>query len=170
MWTKLHWVDDGPWPGKLALAARPRGGDWLGDELSAWNRAGIDAVVSLLTTDEERDLDLTGEAEASRAQGLRFLALPVEDRRVPDSEAEVRSTIERVNTLLSAGENVVVHCRQGVGRTGLLASCLLISQGIAPDTAVAKLSAARGVPVPETPEQRHWIDTFASVSAAEKES
>jgi len=28
MLTELHWVD-GPWPGRLAVAARPRGGDWL---------------------------------------------------------------------------------------------------------------------------------------------
>lgn len=29
MWTPLHWVT-GPWPGKLAHAARPRG-PWLSD-------------------------------------------------------------------------------------------------------------------------------------------
>jgi protein-tyrosine phosphatase len=141
----------------------------LEDELRAWKRAGIKGIVSLLTPEEERDLELTSEARVARAQGLEFLTLPVEDRGVPDSEAQVRTTVDKVNRFLSAGENVVVHCRQGVGRTGLLAACLLISQGIAPDTAVAKLSAARGVLVPETPEQRHWIDTFATVSTGAKE-
>jgi hypothetical protein len=45
--TELHWVD-GPWRGKLALAARPRGGDWLRNEISSWLGSGVATVVSLL--------------------------------------------------------------------------------------------------------------------------
>lgn len=44
-WTKLHGVN-GPWAGKLALAPRPRGGDWLEDELACWRQEGVDEVVS----------------------------------------------------------------------------------------------------------------------------
>ena len=44
MSTNLYWAD-GPWSGKLALAARPRGGDWLGDEISAWRKAGVDTIL-----------------------------------------------------------------------------------------------------------------------------
>jgi hypothetical protein len=44
--TNLYWVD-GPWTGKLALAARPRGGDWLEDEIANWEREEVDAVLSL---------------------------------------------------------------------------------------------------------------------------
>ncbi len=53
---------NGPWSGKLWMAARPRGGDWLEDEIARWNRQGAGAVLSLLTPDEERDLDLENEA------------------------------------------------------------------------------------------------------------
>jgi hypothetical protein len=52
----------------------------------------------------------------------------------------------------------------GVGCTGLVAACLLISKG-APETAVERLSAARGVTVPETAEQRDWIDRYAAIAA-----
>jgi len=45
----------GFWPGRLGIAARPRGGDWLIDELRSWRKAGVHVVVSLLTPDEERD-------------------------------------------------------------------------------------------------------------------
>jgi hypothetical protein len=55
MGTELHWVD-GPWPGKPAVASRPRGGDWLEDEIASWRRAGIDTVLSLLAPDEELDV------------------------------------------------------------------------------------------------------------------
>ncbi len=57
MYTKLYWID-GPWRGKLAIAARPRGGDWIADEIASWRGSGVDVIVSLLTAEEERDLEL----------------------------------------------------------------------------------------------------------------
>jgi hypothetical protein len=75
MSTKLYWVN-GPWPGNLALAARPRGGDGLEDEMLDWRSAGVDIVLSLLTPDEEEDLDLTLESRAAIDAGLKFLSIP----------------------------------------------------------------------------------------------
>jgi protein-tyrosine phosphatase len=167
MWTQLYWVD-GPWPGKLALASRPRGGDWLEEEMAGWRRAGVDTVLSLLTPEEEQELDLKREADEVKARGMRFAALPIPDRQVPNSESEVSATLDRLDADLSAGKNVVVHCRQGIGRTGLVAACLLVTKGLSPEAAVKTLSAARGNPVPETAEQRRWIDHYAAVLAGTK--
>ncbi len=167
MGTELHWVK-GPWEGKLALAPRPRGGDWLEEEMAAWRRAGIDTVVSLLTPDEERDLDLRQESRGVKARGMKFVALPIPDRDVPNSESEVSAVLDRMDSDLSAGKNVVVHCRQGVGRTGLVAACLLVAKGLTPESAVKTISAARGNPVPETAEQRRWIDHYAEVLSGTK--
>ena len=91
MWTELYWVD-GLWPGKLALAARPRGGEWLEDEMASWRRAGIDTVLSLLTSEEEQDLDLRREAQAAKEKWIKFGSLPIPDRQVPNSESGVGST------------------------------------------------------------------------------
>jgi protein-tyrosine phosphatase len=156
----LHWVN-GPWPGRLALSARPRGGDWLDNEIATWKRAGVDAIVSLLTPDEERDLDLVAEATAAKNQRVAFTSLPIPDRKVPKSETLLRQTLDNVNTTLLAGRNVLVHCRQGVGRAGLVAACLLIKNGMSPGAAVETVSASRGLTVPETTEQREWIERFA---------
>jgi hypothetical protein len=158
--TELYWVD-GPWSGRLAMAARPRGGDWLDDEIAGWRLAGIDMVLSLLTPGEESDLQLEGEEQHARAQGLEFLSFPIEDRQVPESETAMAAVLRRLDGALSSGKNVVVHCRQGIGRTGLVAACLLVSEGATPDSAVKTLSHARGVAVPETPGQRRWIDRYA---------
>ena len=63
---ELFWVP-GPWRGKLAVVARPRGGDWLEDEASGWHRAGIDVVVSLLEEEEADDLGLAREGDVTAA-------------------------------------------------------------------------------------------------------
>jgi protein-tyrosine phosphatase len=150
------------------MAARPRGGDWLDDEMSEWRRAGIDTVVSLLTAEEEQDLDLKNEAREVKARGMKFISLPIPDRQVPRAESEVAAALEKLDADLSSRKNVVVHCRQGIGRTGLVGACLLVTKGLSPGAAVESVSAARGLQVPETDEQRRWIDHYAAVLAGTK--
>jgi|SRR5215469_18849973 len=160
MRNELYWVA-GPWPGRLALSARPRGGDWLANELANWKRAGIDSVLPLLTPEEQRDLDLLKEGGESQEQGLAFSSFPIPDREVPASEAKFNEALRHANEVLSRGENLLIHCRQGIGRTGLFAACLLIRAGMSPSAAVDLVSAARGLPIPETTGQRDWIERYA---------
>ena len=167
MWTKLYWAQ-GPWSGKLAVAARPRGGEWLADEIATWRQAGIGTVLSLLTHEEEQELDLSEEGREVKKSGMRFLSLPIPDRQTPGSESEVKATIEKLDAKLSSGKNVVVHCRQGVGRSGLIAACLLITKGLSSGAALEAIGAARGVSVPETPEQRRWVERYATSFASAK--
>ena len=164
MSTELRWVE-GPWKGKLAIAARPRGGDWLEDEIEAWPRLGIKAIVSLLTKEEERDLDLLEESAVVKSHGLSFLSLPVPDREVPASESEVTATLARLHGVLASGRNAVIHCRQGIGRAGLLASCMLVFEGKLPLEAIQAVSQARGVEIPETPDQRAWVLSYRVATA-----
>jgi protein-tyrosine phosphatase len=161
--TRLYWLDE-VWPGRVALSARPRGGDWLSDEITDWKSAGVSTVLSLLEAHEERDLDLRAEGAEVRAEGLEFLSLPIPDRQIPKSvdEGKLADTIEKLSRTLSAGKNVLVHCRQGVGRSGLVAACLLVRRGLTPGAAVEMVSSARGVSIPETNEQRDWIDHYAA--------
>ncbi len=163
----IYWLD-GSWPGKLAVGPRPRGGDWLKDDIAAWKRANVDAVLSLLTPDEEKDLDLRGEAGEARRQGMDFSSFPIPDRQIPRSETRWSEVLDGVARDLSRGKNVLVHCRQGIGRSGLVAACLLVKKGMSPGAAIESVSAVRGMPVPETEEQRDWIDHYAVALAAMK--
>jgi len=167
MRKELYWVD-GPWRGKLAMSARPRGGEWLSDDIASWRRAGIDAVLSLLTPDEEHDMNLREEASEAKKQQMEFISFPIPDRQIPNSEPKWAGVLEEVTRTLSEGKNVVVHCRQGIGRSGLAVACLLVRKGMSPGAAVELASAARGISVPETPEQRDWIDHYAVSLTATK--
>ncbi len=162
--TKLYWVN-GPWRGKLAMAARPRGGDWLPDEITSWRTSGVATVVSLLEEHEERDLDLTAERSEAEKQGLKFVSFPIVDRDVPVSQSQFAKMLETLHRELAAGQNVVLHCRQGIGRTGLVAACLLVGDGLSPQEAIARIKAARGLEVPETAQQLRWITDFAGALA-----
>jgi protein-tyrosine phosphatase len=160
MTPDLFWIP-GPWRGRLAIAARPRGGDWLEDEARGLHRAGIDIIVSLLEEDEAANLDLVGEAKAVEANGLRFISFPIPDRGVPRSTSAV-ALIASIAGALEEGKNVAVHCRQGIGRSGLIASGVLMISGLSPEQAIHVLSTARGLAVPETPEQRLWAQQLPS--------
>jgi protein-tyrosine phosphatase len=162
MRAQVYWID-GPWPGRLAIVARPRGGDWLDDEARAWKTAGLDVVVSLLMPDETTEFDLLNEAGACEAQGIRFFSFGIPDRGVPDSRRDATELIKRICELLAAGRNAAVHCRQGIGRSGLMAGCLLVLGGFTPVDASARISRVRGCEVPETPEQKKWIADFTNL-------
>ena len=160
MHTELHWVE-GPWPGKLAVSARPRGGDWIEEELASWRSSGIDQVVSLLTSEEAESLDLQNEPVYSGEAGMRFRSFPIVDRWIPASKADALRLIEDLDAALAAGKNVSIHCRQGIGRAGLIAASLLIARGLSAAAAAERVSLARGVAVPETPEQLAWLAALA---------
>jgi len=92
---------------------------------------------------------------------------------VPFSVAEAGRTIDLILEELWAGKAVAVHCRtlfseqkscqhdRGIGRSALIAACLLKSQGIGVDKAFAMIARARGFSVPDTEEQREWVNGFA---------
>lgn len=66
---------------------------------------------------------------------MEVVSLPIPDRQVPKSEAKVVAALEKLEGDLSSEKDFVLHCRQGIGRTGLLAACLLVMKGFDPETA-----------------------------------
>ena len=156
----IHWID-APWPGRLAIFARPRGAEWLADDVHAWKAAGLDVIVSLLTQAESDAFDLDGERQLCEQQGLEFFHFPIVDVSVPVSRDATLKLVRKLERRLDKGDNVGIHCSHGVGRSGMIAACLLILPGIPPEEAMETVSAARGVVVPQTSEQREWVEAFA---------
>jgi len=144
--------------GRLAVMPRPRGGDWLHDEILALKRSGISILVSLLTPEEEELLGLEQEGELARREGLQFVAHPVPDRDVPPSPRETWALARTLADRFAAGSQIAVHCRMGIGRSPLLLACILVTTGLRPHQAWELIGDARGCVVPDTIEQRDWLE------------
>src|SRR5512143_2181495 len=108
MKPKLFWIPS-PWRGKLAVASRPRGGDWLEDEIKRWRKAGFDVVVSLLEKEEAAQFELDHEGDVAESKGIRFISFPIPDRGVPASTRDALSLFSAVAVALEEGKNVAVH-------------------------------------------------------------
>jgi len=153
----LFWIETRA-PGRLAILRRPQSADALDAVVAEWLVSGIDTVVCLLADDEVRDLGLEREAEACREAGLVFIGFPIEDFGVPVSAARIVPVLQRIVSALRRGGSVGIHCNQSIGRSGLLASCALVALGFEPVEAFHVISKSRGMAVPETAEQRRWVE------------
>jgi protein-tyrosine phosphatase len=152
----LFWIP-GPWKGKLAIVTRPRGGDWLADEASGWKRAGLDTIVSLLEPHEIEEFGLSQEAQAATEAGVEFVSFPIPDQGVPESLEATQALLSELTEKLENGMNLAIHCRQSIGRSGLLAVSLLVSSGITLQSALVTASTIRNRKIPETAVQLNWL-------------
>ncbi|WP_236076230.1 phosphatase domain-containing putative toxin [Streptomyces coffeae] len=146
-------------PGRLSTMARPRGHGRLAGDMAALRGAGADVVVCALPDAERTELGLADEPRLAEAAGLRFIALPIPDFTVP-SIPVVLPVLRELTEELRAGAHVVAHCRCAIGRSSLIAVCLMILEGMAPETAWTAMERARGTRVPDTEEQRAWTLEF----------
>ncbi|MCB0908694.1 MAG: hypothetical protein KDB63_16430 [Nocardioidaceae bacterium] len=149
-------------PGVISTMACPPGDAALAGELALLRLTGVDVVLSLLMPEEELLLGVAEEERLAEESGLVFLRLPAPDMSVPDRAAGAAMAAALAGRL-RAGEHVVVHCRAGIGRSSVAAALTLCALGLTPDEAVAAISRARGFTVPETPDQRAFVDAVAAL-------
>lgn len=160
MLPQLFWIGDIK-PLRLAIMARPRSEDWLHDEISGWQQAGITTVVSLLEIQEVRELGLKDEPSLCAGCEIDFLSCPIVDRGTPKSASATAVLAEDLAARLHRGAGVGIHCRAGIGRSGLLAACVLVKLGVPFADVFPMLSKARKMPVPDTPAQVDWVRKFS---------
>ncbi len=156
MQAELYWIRCLP-DKKLAIMPRPRGGDWLEEEIASCKRQGLDVIVSLLEEHEAQELDLEQEAEICQSVGISFIHFPIADQDVPASGEQLHQIVSSLKESLESGYGVGIHCRMGIGRSALVAACLLCREGLKVEEAFEKISEARNLPVPDTEEQKDWV-------------
>ena len=138
---------------RLGIMPRPRGGEWLGDEIHSLQSQGVHMLVSLLTDDEVSELELTDEARHCSEAGIDLRSFPITDRRVPRDSVAVRRFVGDVHQASARGATVVLHCRGGIGRASITAALVLNCHGVPVSEAFQSIAAARGCTVPDTAAQ-----------------
>ena len=138
-------------------------GPWdrdLDADLKAVQQFGAAALVTLMEADELADVGIPPDRlwGSALAYGLEWHRLPIQDVSTPDAYFEnlwVYSGL-RLRKLLSRGRNIVIHCRGGLGRTGMIAARLLVELGLPPDEAIHRVRAARAGAI-ETHAQENYV-------------
>jgi protein-tyrosine phosphatase len=73
----------------------------------------------------------------------------------------VAELVHSIGAALRGGGSVAIHCRAGIGGSGLIAGCVLVAQGLPRAEAFPRVSRARGFDVPDTDAQIAWLEKFA---------
>lgn len=146
--------------GSLSAMAMPNPTS-LQSDLQHLKETGTDKILCLLEDAESGKLGLAEQESLTTAAGMKFERLPIPDYGVPDF-LELQIRITRALDDMNNGCNLIVHCRGGIGRTGLICCCLMLSTGISVPDAISVVTKQRGEQVPETPEQIDMLIRYAA--------
>jgi protein tyrosine phosphatase (PTP) superfamily phosphohydrolase (DUF442 family) len=121
------------------------------DAVAAW---GAQLVLTLVEPAELTALKVPELGAEVQRRGLDWCHLPIADYSVPTEEFEQQwlTQGQDIRTLLRSGSDVLVHCKGGLGRAGMMAARLLVELGMAPDQAIREVRRARKGAI-ETPSQ-----------------
>jgi protein-tyrosine phosphatase len=119
---------------------------------------GAEVVVSLIETSEFALLDVLDLPSVVEEYGLRWAHLPIADVSVPDERFETRwvAAGADLRAVVRRGGRVLVHCRGGLGRAGMIAARLLVELGTDPEGAIRAVRRVRPGAI-ETREQERYI-------------
>jgi len=131
-----------------AAKAEPRlNFDWITDQLAVGGSFPAEAIERLAREHGiAAVVDARAEAvddEALMARhGIAFLHLPTDDHFAL-SDDDLAHGVEWVSAHLDAGGRVLIHCEHGIGRSALLALCVLVARGEAPLDALERAKTGR---------------------------
>ena len=143
--------------GCLAIMAHPASTGSVASTISEIAALGFHQVVSLLEPAEAEVLGLAQESELVTAQSMKFVSFAIPDMGLPACSEDFMRLAQLLFTEIEAGTNTLIHCRGGIGRSGLLAAAVLLQGGKDVQAAFAQVSLMRGRRVPETAQQGDWL-------------
>lgn len=170
---EVAWIDIDHVAGRLGIAMAPGRHDRAGS-VSWWRDLHADLrrlrhvhraqlLVTLLTDEELRDLGIANLAEELDVHGLEAARLPIRDGGVPAPQQidETMGLLYDVVSHVRDGHTVVVHCRAGQGRSGMLAAMTLAALGVDPAEAIARVREVQPRAV-ETVGQEAYVGVAAT--------
>ena len=155
-------------PGKVQASAFT--GVWARDldlDCDAIRDWGADAVVTLVEDHELEALQVEGLGAAVSARSMAWHHLPIRDVSVPSAAFEQAwgSAGLELRRLLRGGGSVLVHCKGGLGRAGMIAARLLVELGMDAGEAIAAVRAVRPGAI-ETRSQEAYVRSCTRIDDA----
>ena len=160
-------------PGKLLAGEHPGGStpELTSTRLSRLIQSGVTCFVDLTEPDEIAPYDAGLPVE------IAYVRRPIRDHGVPPDPLQMVEILSSLRHALRAGGTVYLHCRAGIGRTGMVAGCFLAEQGFSGSEALRELNRlwqqsarAEGWPeVPETDAQAGYVRQWALREAIESD-
>jgi ADP-ribosyl-[dinitrogen reductase] hydrolase len=129
-------------------------------DLDAIRDWGAAALVTLLETKELALLQVEDLGDEVVRRKMLWFHLPIVDISAPNEAFEDQWKIvgDELSTLLRQQSDVLVHCRGGLGRAGMIGARLLIGLGMEPTTAIKKVRAARPGAIQTREQERYVLD------------
>ncbi len=159
-----YWVQDG----RVLAGEYPTGREAT---LTAEGRTRLQSLVSA-GIDCFIDLTEAGEGPAYDTllpRSVMYLRHAIRDQDVPRRQAQMRRIQDDIAAALAGGRSLYLHCRAGIGRTGLTVGCFLVEQGRDGDEALREINvlwtqqcarAASWPSIPQTPQQADYIRSW----------
>lgn len=123
-------------------------GAWARDlhlDLDAIKSWGASMVLTLVEPVELIELKVPTLGEEVQRRGMHWQHLAIADYSVPSPEFEQQWSIQgrTIRTLLRRGEDILIHCKGGLGRAGMMAARLLVELGMEPEAAITAVRRER---------------------------
>jgi protein-tyrosine phosphatase len=146
------------------------------DRLAAYLNCGVTDFIDLTTPGELAPYDQLLERLAGALRTpVGYRRMPITDMSVPREPKEMTAILDEIERRINLGGTVYLHCWGGIGRTGTVAGCYLVRQGLTGEAALSQLArlwpqmhkSAWYQTTPQTLEQheyvRNWRETAPSV-------
>ena len=134
-------------PGKKQLTSRSRLAGWdrdVQEDLNTIKQHNVGLIIGLIEEHEYQSLQNAHLAETARQMGIQFLKYPTIDNTPFLNMQDIDQINDTIMRFLQAGQSVLIFCKGGLGRTGMLAACFLIRHGnLEADTAIRQVQKCR---------------------------
>ena len=109
---------------------------------------GVEAVIDVRA-------EACDDTAQCRVHGITLLRLPTEDH-CAIAPRQIERGVEFAAARIACGQRVLIHCQHGIGRSPLLALCVLVELGLSPVGALALAKARRARVSPSPPQYEAW--------------
>lgn len=118
---------------------------------------GAAAVLTLVEAHELKTLKVAGLGAEVERQHMDWLHAPIADVSTPNEafESAWLEVGEDLRDRLRAGFSIVVHCKGGLGRAGMIAARLMVELGVAPSKAITQVRHARPGAIETAAQEAH---------------